>query len=1617
MPPHTIDLTPPLRIDALRLEHVTAHLHDRAVTPVVDAQFDLDVRVSDLGLANRPARLWIEASSSPLLDVVRVEGEATDANEVLDANVRVLVSGLHPKPVAGYLAAYGVRPVADGIAFSTRARLHVTPAPGATGSIAAKVNIDDLTASADAAAVAAIDHIVVDAPALGPSRAHLTQVELSGVRVNADRGPSGALRIVGLELMAAAPRQVQPAARPVSVRSAAPATPFSVNLANLKLGGFKLSFHDSAVSPPANLALEIPELSIKDFDSDAARARDATIAATILCPGILRSVRISGTGKVLADRQAVALSVAADGLNPEALAAYLKPLGLASEYHDGQLTCQLDAGLSVGNDGALLADASVHGVRLADGPELLHLDQISLKGLGINSSFTSASIEDLQIVGPTVPAARDPAGAMHALGLSFNPGSPASRPPSGAAQPTAVSVNRPAFVLPKLYVHHFGWKGIRLQLDDRAVSPPAVLALSDAGVEVSDLLIDPAGTSRQGSPGKLHAWLASPQLAKDIQLDGTISPMPSGLSTDLQLAATGIRSVALAPYVTSFGVAPVMQNGAIHLKARIDLAAAGQGFAGGLTVRDFQLSDGDANLVTLGSVGISGLNLQPGKIAIEAIDIEKPRALVARDEMGAFLAAGLRTFANQPQAPAAVVPATNPVPAAAAPLPVIALKKLTVHDAALQWSDRGVTPVAGTTAGADVEIDDFVFGPNSAPGNLKLRARSEGLLDDLSVAGTLSAGPSAAAARLSVSASGIHEGMLVSYLPPGVRVNLRNGQFHTLIDASTSANPQGGQAARLAISDLEYSDAAGGPPLLKFDSARVVAGRIDPPGRVCAIDEVSLTGLETTITKQLDGEAKLLGLTFGAAPNAPPAAAPTTRRAAPLPTTAPAADALQLVAARRKALPLVTLDKLAVQIRRIALMDQSRPAAESLALTDVNLANRARIELLGSEPTARPPVALQLSGGVSPAVGAFTGAIDVTPFAPRPALRLDLSASGITGDGLTRLYPQLKPQIDGKGLTDGRFHARVEAQASIFRPSPAEFDLSEPFDVEFLVKGVEFRDGADGPLLAGLDEIRSEAIHVDPKAALVSVRSIDITKPQATAYRDRDGVHVMGLVIKPVQTAAVPSASTPPVRTPAPVAMPAPAPATPGSGEIRVARLLVNGLDLRIEDRAVEPQVLIPLNGLDIDVRDLSSRAFVENRPFRFSVLLNAGKVPLPQRSTTGAFTGAMRDVRALAAGKQVATAPAMEQRDLFSQFEAAGVMSLYPQPNGWVKSSVSSLELGEFKGEARDYGVELDDGTFDASADVRFVGDGSMQTRLRPSFTDLRVSEPANGPIVRFLHLPAPLNVAIAALQDADGSITAPLNVPIRQGHLNTGDVINAAVGAASAIIITAIASAPAKAAEGVTGTVTDVVGAFIPFDIFGRKKEPEKPTVITFAPGDAAIDAPQHVALSVLVERLQRDPNLEVTLRHELSSADLPLEAARANPSRDDALRLAGRLRLRRGELLSLRAQMSGQARVALFSMSSDQQALAVQRLRGVDRELASTEDALDRLYELLRPGADSQRDRRTRQACLEVGWSRLHAVGGSFAAAGIPESRVRLARPQFAPAASPPGGDVTITVVKKK
>ncbi len=552
---------------------------------------------------------------------------------------------------------------------------------------------------------------------------------------------------------------------------------------------------------------------------------------------------------------------------------------------------------------------------------------------------------------------------------------------------------------------------------------------------------------------------------------------------------------------------------------------------------------------------------------------------------------------------------------------------------------------------------------------------------------------------------------------------------------------------------------------------------------------------------------------------------------------------------------MVTIEKVDLRLAELLIADESGAQPRTLNFSNLELRTPERVEVLGPHAGHLPPTKVELTGAIDRVAKAMTVKMGLSPFSDDIKASAEVTLAGIQGPGLLALAPELGKDVDVSELEDGGLHAKVFADIKLDRRTPLDFNLSRGFDATLVASQVQLREKPAGPVGLGVDEIRLEGARVAPKFRGVQVRSAEIDQITARVTRQKDGLHILGCVYKVPAAAARPSPTGKPVPSPRkdldssspPGIRQNPTGNNPGApGSIRglgsedihrskngitIRRLVISGIDARIEDRTVTPALLIPLNGLDIEVHDLSTLALREDRPFRFTFVLNAGPVRLPkaQGAPPAATSPATRP-----GGRVAATSPGMEDRDLFAQIVSTGKMSLYPKPHGWAEGSINGLELTAFAGEAHQEGVGLGAGMFDASGNLHLKEDGTGDVEARLIFSDLKLSEDAHSQLTHALKLHSSLDFVVGALEDTNGAITIPLNFSITPDRSLYDDASSALPGAVANVLTTALANAPLKSVQAFTG--------LFGLNLFHHKPKPMVPVVLAFAPGSTLLDGRCH-------------------------------------------------------------------------------------------------------------------------------------------------------------------------------
>jgi len=1559
-PSEALDLSLPLEINAIRLQHVHTRVRDASVSPPLDARFDFNLRISHVGAQTRRTRFELTLTSSPVLDAFTVEGTASASESELDATLTMEVRGFHPRHLRGYLAPMGLQPRAEALSFSAGARVQAQVVEERPDTARASLQVSEIRALADGQETFALHRFLVEAEHLGSNAPEISLVSVEGGRATASRDVEGVLCAAGFAFQGSS---AEPEADPLSP-SSSPEEPKELtwSIQTLAVRDLQARFLDQAVSPETVLAFHLDELKAQALDATPGSLPDRmALDARLNLPNVVEAIRIQGVTAPFAAHKTLDLQLSAEGIVPEALAPYLEEAGIESALKSGSLGFALHAAVEQEVEGRLAAEFHLDNLRfMDDGRELLGLDRIALSELEIAAESGRVSAKKIELSGTRCRVQIEGNGMLNALGFRFH------------------------------------------EKESKGAAPPLPLELADLGFEITDFQWDPNPHTEAPTPAKIEVWLECPDLMERMTLSGSLLAKSNALSLDLALAGEGITAKAAIPYLAAAGITPLLEDGRLNLDLDGEILLEETGSIASISITDLAFEDSGTEWVDLDVLRVTNVRAMPGATRIEAVEIEQPRARVLRESDGSMVAAGFRfgmpaaktaeeTALPQPETEAEPSPEKEPSP--------FSLDRFRLNGAELFWLDRALTPAVETSAQLYFSMDSVVLGAEADPASFQAVFRVPDTLEQLSVEGTFSASSDRQGADLILQAQGLRAGRLEPYFPAGTRLTLKDGRFAARIEAEVNALDESGQKAKLAIRDVEYRDGEEGSPFLKADAIQVLVSRFDPEGKVIAVEEVSLAGLELDVRRSPDNETRLLGLAL--LPTVPKPDEESAVEAVETET-----PALQPKAPRRAAesLPLVTLEKLDLNVAEISFKDESGPDGPSNTRANLRFYNREPIRLLGEDPEGLPPTKLGLRVQIAPGLESFLLLIDTLPFAPEPTLQIEVEAQGINGKDLMALMPGMAEKIDGRGLTDGRLHGRLEGSVNVKRRHAMDFNLSKGFGLELLLKDWEFKNGAEGKTLIGLDELLLDVARVVPEAQKVHVRSLESVKPTAEISSEKDGLHLLGLVIKPQEE---------PATDPAPETKPQAEPVAAEQSkedmpELRVDKIFVTDIDFSYQDNAVTPPMRLPLNQLDVEIRDFNSLALVEPRPFGFNVLIGADKAPLPKRSGSGGLFGTLGDaINGLAGGEEE---EALEERTLFEEISLRGKLAVVPSLNGWVKAGVSALELANFRGSAEEAGVILDKGIFDTDLDLRFREDGSLDTQANFTFTDLSLSEPPDGPISQYLHLPAPLDVVIFLLRDEDGAINVPFNFEVKADGISAGSIAETAITTFGTLVANAIASSPFR----VAGTLGDLV------PLGGEEvEEGEQILAVTFDAGNVHLTRSMRRSMQRLVEQLKDEEETAVTLRHSLGQGDLKVAAKHANPGRQECLDLSHRLRQKRKEIAGDRAQLTAKARVAFAAGMYQKGIKATKRIRNLDREAGMTEQALDRVFELLRPGAERRAGRRTQGACIAIGQARLEAVRRELMESGIPdaENRIRLTRPKIDEKLAPSGGKVLASTSKRK
>lgn len=1538
----------------LRMSDARVHWLDRSVEPPVAVALDASLRVEQLGHPEVDTRLAMRASIDEVLGALHLDGTFKGLGPDFSMRTTLRIDGLRPRKVEPLLATLGARLHGDEFDARVDATIDLEPVdrdverPEAPAlALRGVLATSELWLRVDRETPVRVDRVVVPIDRWTVDGVELAQVSVDGVFVDALRQEDGRVVVGGVS------RVEHDEEDPRAVEDTS-AESFAILLSQLELRDARVQFADRAITPHSNLELEVLEATVDDLELGSVVADESPppvrLDAQLRLPGVLRELHVAASFAPAPGANAE-IQFEGSGLRPTALEPYLHALGLGSELTDADVKGSVHAAWATEPDDELLLSLSVLDFALRDGEDLLRVDEVIIDSLSVTE--TLVRVGKIAVSGHPVRVRRDADGAIHALGFH-------TRAPSnlGAARASGdgevVAVEKPS-----LRIDDFNLCGLAIAFVDEAVDPAQTHRIDDLIVDAKKIGI---GSRAPREDGSLSIGFRAGTLASRLEANATtrLSTLPYGIRGKLGIEKLSGRD--LDAYLRPLGLELEIEDGSLDcgFDANLSIVEDDTLRVGG-RVADFVLADATNEFAKCKSITFDGVELAPGSIDLGSWTIESPRVRVLRDSSAEFVVAGVRLH----DAVEGAADAQPPTPAATSP--ALRLGSLRVLEAHALWRDEAIDPVVDTDLRllADIGRWDSRGSGEATPFQVEIAAGTS--VDSILLQGVLASAPQLAL-RAKLEGDGLRGGDLAPYLPANLHAEARAGRLRGAIEVrfetGTATSPT---ASHLDVraDDVDFREAGAQRAWFAAPSTKL---RITRDGAHWNLAEARVSGLDCEIRKGVDGDLRMLGMRF--------LSSETDTKA-----EVPEAESTGGGSRSADPAPTVEIGKVALDIASLRYRD------DSIDGESIDLACELRLPesfvFLRPDTEGLQPLSISVKGRVAPFVRAFEGQVALAPFASEPSVKLSLTGRGLQGDGLVRYAPSLAGRMDTDALEGASFRVEAESSLRMRRRRATDFPFPDGFGIEARVTELALRS-ADETVLASIDKIEAEVKSVLPRTGAVHVTSVHVSKPTVRVIAEADAMQIAGVRFHD-QPAPIATSS-------APARAEEIAPATSNTGEVRVDLFAIDGVDFAFEDRTATPAVVAPIRSLDAEVKGFTTRAFNESVPISFHVFAEGGALELPERVQSGLLGGMLGAVASAIGGDDDKFK--VEKRPFFGELAVQGRLVLHPEPQGFIKTSLDSLELPAIRGLAKKAGFEIGDGVLDSGVQLRFLGADGMEVETKSTFTNLSLDEPPDGPISTYLKLPAPLDTVLFVLRNENGEHVVPFSFDVPPTGVGTASVVSAAVSSLAQIILKAIAASPFR----IVGGVVDLAGA----GGDAEKPDPEAP-VVEFEAADAVIDSARTDGLKEAIAALQADEKLVLVLRHRFGPQDFARADVLANPSADEAAALARRLRIKKDALLARRAQLSTQAKTHFELEQSELAASSSAAIRALDVEFAQTERALDRLYELLRRGADRRRVGRTKRFALEIAALRLAAVKSALLQRGVPETRIELRRARVEPVES--------------
>lgn len=1557
-----VSLAAPLDFSA-QLLRARVHVRDASVSPPLDLTLHADGRCEARDGAGRGV-LWVSARD--VLRQARVEFDFTAKDSSLEFESLASLDELDLRQLQGRLAAAGLEAVGPALSGSVRTRASVQVLDAQRPVFAGRIILRDVLLRCGDSDALRVDTCELVARELRPVSATFGVLRVVDPSLRLEQLADGRVAFGGVTTGA------EPATASDAAPSGEPTSPMALALQRVALVGGRVELHERSANPAQPLELVDARFDASElrWPPDAANA-PMRWELRASAPEVFGALALSGSARVQADARTLALEsrLELDDATLARLAPQLGQLGLATELQAGRARAELTAKLNW--SAGLRLDAALDDVTWSDGSELFGLERVSVDGAELVDR--RLRVNAVALSGLRAHARRDANGDVHALGLVLrSPINPASvDEPATNASPSSSAQEPPLDVF---QLESLAASASALTFVDESVSPPVQLSLRESSVELEQLDLGDLPAQRRAA---LRVRLASDELVRQARMDASFVANRESVELTGSLSALDVDLRPLAPFLAVAGVEPTLKDGVTRAAFEFSAQRVKDGWSANTVLREVELFEGERPLAALPSVALEGLAFAPRAdgLQFQRLLLEQPYLLVERDAEGRLSSCGVRLGA-------AARPTAHDTPRAAFEAPAewiqFALRgeRVEMREARLAWRDHALAAPVELELRCSADVNPLELGGAGAPMQGRLQLELAGVCEDAKVDFTARANAQRLVLALQASAQDLRAGPLANYLPAGVEFAHERGSGHAELALEATIEPDGDVTASAELGPT-YLLAREGHRTLDIERCVARVRLLNGATPTIELSELSSSGVRAIAELDDEGGLTFAGLRFAESQSGTrsvESASPTADLSAP---------------AAQAPTPRVSVGDLSLELTELKL---ERPGAEparlSLRVTrgdepGVDSALPVWLAPMGEDVD---PLRLQLSGALKPLCGEFEVRVDATPFAPSPSLSIEARASELSSAGALALAPELAERLAPGEVEHGEARVALDAHFDLRRRQPLELDPSAPIGFEAELSQLALDASPAGPQLIGLGALRVEGGQYSPRSSSLKIAGIELEKPTLRVARDASGISALGFVLRPSAASSATGAGADDG------AAQSSRPQSTDDAEpfdLRIERIVASGLDVLIEDSSGPEPARLPLNALDAELKRFSLRELARGEPLAFRATLGADSVELPPRiAADSLLEGVAAGVADLLDGEDAARA--RERRPLFAELNLSGKLALAPEPNGWMAMNVEALELPALRGPALASGVEIGDGLADVDVRVRLAGKAGMSVDARTSFSHLSLSEPADGPLTRYLALPAPLDTVLFLLKDAEGRHKFSVGFNAPPEGVSTAALASSAAGAAAEVIARAVASSPLR----LLSTLTDVVG------ITGDEQPPPQDArLLVFESGDPTLSGDARRSLAQLAEKIRGRARKGLVLEHELSRADLERAARLVNPSSGDRARLSARLREQRAELCRERDEAAALARAEFALADRARRAEIAAHLRELEARVGQCDEALERVLDLMRPGAERRAAARARAAAVSLGAERLERVRRELLALGVEPERIltRVVKPQ--------------------